>query len=196
MKSKASGFTLIEVIISVSIVAILASMAVPNLQKFLSSNRLNAASRGLQMDLLYARSEAIKRGFSVSVCVSNANQTGCDSSVDDYAKGWIIFTDYNANGDFNPAVTADTTGDGIQDSREEILQVSHGISEGLVIDNAGALEDSITYRSTGQVATALVSPNDRLYINRAGSAYQNITISVTGRVKTCSVTSPAPNGMC
>lgn len=196
MKSKVSGFTLIEVIIAVSITAILASMAAPNLQAFLSSNRINAASSHLQMDLSYARSEAIKRGFSVSVCVSNASQTGCDSSVDDYAKGWIIFTDYNANGDFNPAVTADTTGDGVQDSVEEILQVSHSVSEALTIDNAGVLEDSITYRSTGQVAGALVAPNDRLYINRDGYAYQNITLSVTGRVKICSVASPAPNGVC
>lgn len=174
-----SGFTLIELIITILIVAILASIALPSLQEFVSSNRISAVNSRFHMALSYARSEAIKRGSNVSVCVSNAAQTACDTTLDDYAKGWMVFT-----GDF-PYVPAET-----------ILQVSGAVTDQLSIENAGAFTDSVTFRSTGQITAALIPPNDRFYLNKAGDAYTNVIITVTGRVKSCGITVHSPNATC
>ena len=179
MKKNISGFSLLEVIITVAIVAILASIALPSLQDFISSNRIDSVNNRFYMALSYARSEAIKRGSNVTVCVSNAAQTACDASLNDYAKGWIIFT-----GDFP------------LDPAETILQVSGAVSDQLTIENAGAFEDSITFRSTGQATAALVPPNDRFYINKAGDAYTNVIVTVTGRVRSCHVSVHTPNAAC
>lgn len=179
MKKQMSGFTLLEVIITIAIVAILASMALPSLQDFVSSNRISSVNSRFQMALSYARSEAIKRGTNVSVCVSNTAQTACDTSLDDYAKGWIVFT-----GDFP------------LDPTETILQVSGAVSEQLSIKNAGAFSDSVTFRSTGQATAALIPPNDRFYVNKAGDTYTNVIITTTGRIKSCGVTTHAANATC
>ena len=179
MSKRMSGFTLLEVIITVLILAILASVALPSLQDFISSNRIDALNNRFKMALSYARSEAIKRGSNVSVCVSNAAQTACDATLNDYAKGWIVFA-----GDF-PFDPADT-----------ILQVSGGLSDQLAIENAGAFADSVTFRSTGQTTVALVPPNDRFYINKDGDTYTNVVVTVTGRVRSCELAVPTPNAIC
>ena len=196
MKKKNTGFTLLEAIITVSIAAILASIALPNLQSFVASSRMENGMGRFHMALAYARSEAIKRGFDVSICVSNANQTACDTSRNDYAKGWLIFTDYDGNGVYDNSVTADTTGDGIADSAETILQVSPALDKKISITNAGVFEDAITYKPTGQTTAALAAPNDRFYINSNGKTHKNLVISVTGRIKACSLATPTAGGMC
>src|SRR3989344_4698731 len=56
-----SGFTLIELIITLTIAGILMAVAVPGLKNFVSSNRLTAQINDLIADINLARSEAIKR---------------------------------------------------------------------------------------------------------------------------------------
>ncbi len=199
IKKKSSGFTLLELIITVSIATILASIALPNLQTFVMNNRVASASSLFQVSLAYARSESIKRGFNVSVCVANPTQTACDATQDNYARGWLVFTDFDNNGVFNPAVRGDTNGDGVitmADENETILQVSQALNSKLAIHNAGVFEDSITFRPTGQVTAALVNPNDRFYIDTDNKTHRNIVIGVTGRIKPCVVSTPSSMATC
>lgn len=66
-KHESRGFTIIEVLVVVAVVGVLVAVAVPSFGTFMQSTRLRSASSGLYEALTIARSEAIKRGVSVTV---------------------------------------------------------------------------------------------------------------------------------
>ncbi len=72
-----------------SIVAILAVVAIPSFKTMSSQNRLVQSLNDLVADLQYARSEAIKRGRDVVVCPANSQFSNCRNSGD-WSNGWIV----------------------------------------------------------------------------------------------------------
>jgi len=92
---KYSGFTIIELMITLIIVGILLAVGVPSLRSFMQGNQLIAASNELVSALHVARSEAIKLNSRVSICESSDGAT-C-SNTGSWNNGWIVFVD--ANGD-------------------------------------------------------------------------------------------------
>lgn len=86
------GFSIIELIVALSIAAILMAVAAPSLQKFVSSNRLTSQVNDLMGDINLARSEAIKRSVTTGVCVTAAGGTSCVTSGN-WANGWLVYFD-------------------------------------------------------------------------------------------------------
>ncbi len=64
---KKTGFTLIEMMIVIAVIAILASIAAPNLQSYMAQRRLNGAARQVMTDLMAARSNAVSLNQKVKV---------------------------------------------------------------------------------------------------------------------------------
>ena len=92
----AAGFTLIELLVTISIAAILAVIAVPSYESTIAANRVSSETNGLVGDLQYARSEALKEGVNVSVCVSSDGSTCSGGS--DWSAGHIVTTNPNCAG--------------------------------------------------------------------------------------------------
>ncbi|HWS04027.1 MAG TPA: GspH/FimT family pseudopilin [Gammaproteobacteria bacterium] len=65
-----SGFTLVELLVTLAVVAILVTTALPALSDLLDSQRLRATAQKIATDLRYARSEAIKRHADIPIGVS------------------------------------------------------------------------------------------------------------------------------
>lgn len=80
MAGVSAGFTLIELIVTLAIVAILVTLAAPSFRDITINNRIEAASAGLAADLTFARSEAVRRGVPVVVCPTDAAAAGCAGS--------------------------------------------------------------------------------------------------------------------
>ena len=95
-----AGFTLVELLIVITIVASLMALGVPSYRYVTNTNRISGEVNGLLGDMQYARSEAIKEGWTVSVC-SSTNSTSaaptCAGSTS-WNTGWIVFSDVNGNG--------------------------------------------------------------------------------------------------
>lgn len=90
MNKNNHGFTLIELIVTMAVVAIVLVAGIPALSNMSGSNRLVTQINSLAGSLALARSEAIKSAITVTVCASS-NTTSCN--VNTWQSGWIVFTD-------------------------------------------------------------------------------------------------------
>lgn len=124
------GFTLVELVVTLAIAAILVTVAIPGFGNLIRDNRLIAGTNQLVATLALARSEAVKRGAAVSICASN-NGTGCTST--DWNDGWLVFSD---------AGTAGTV-----DGGDTVLRVQEALRSDLQISVSG--DPFVRFGATG-----------------------------------------------
>lgn len=95
-KIKYEGFTLIELMITVALVAILLALSAPYFRETITSNKIGAEANNLKASLNLARSTAARLNQPVTLCKST---DGDDCTTDDYwEQGWITFNDLNMDG--------------------------------------------------------------------------------------------------
>lgn len=156
--NRSHGFTLIELMITLSIAAIVLALGVPSFQEMMRNNRAATHMNEFTSALNLARSEAIKRGQRVALCPS-INQTSC-TGASDWEDGWIVFVD-TALTDTDPPVVG------------QVLRVFENLS--------GAPEftgpDNIRYLPSGAIAAAAVVP----VAYTLGTIEQAVCISLVGR---------------
>ena len=133
--ARISGFTTIELMVTLAVAAIVFAIALPSFRNMLGDQRVQAASSDLYASLIYARSEAIKRNQFVAVCAKTDDGFGCQNSTD-WARGWIVFIDGDGNGfpgavsdilkrqDTIPSVTLTGTGSNVSYQRDGRLRAA------------------------------------------------------------------------
>lgn len=95
-----AGFTLIELMVTIAIVAILIALAFPSFEGSFRSNRLATTSNEIMGSIALARSEAVRTSRDSMLCASSDGAT-CG---DDWNQGWLIAVDEDQNGSFEQVV--------------------------------------------------------------------------------------------
>lgn len=166
------GFTLIEMMITLVIAAILITAAVPNFKEFIINNKLTTQVNAFITALHVARAEAIKRNLAVTVCKSE-DGASCSDNANGFEQGWLIFTDQQNRG------TVDVS--------ETVINFNQGMPQGMSLKcinkETDALcqdgEKKITYGIGGTSAS-----NMTLRLCQQGSQTgRRIFINTTGRVR-------------
>ena len=83
------GFTLIEMMVTIAVAAMLLMIAVPSFRNASLSSQLRSAANDFIASSNFARSEAIKRGSAVTLCVSTDGST---CAAGGWEQGWIVLS--------------------------------------------------------------------------------------------------------
>lgn len=150
------GFSLIELMVTLLVLAILLSIAIPSFRSFILNNRLNADADSLVNALNYTRNLALMNNSNVLICpFSAANSTSCGNN---WASGWIV-------------VTQPSTGTGV------LLKSQQNASIGPTIS---ANNSSITFNSRGLASS---QTNFSLCDVRGASYARSVEVMTTGYIQ-------------
>lgn len=158
MKNDA-GFTLIELIVTVAVVAVLLTVGVPELRETINNNRLTANTNAFVAAMNLARSEAIKRNVRVTLCKS-ADGLCCspnNSPSPGYEQGWIVFADPDNDGLRNPATcSADPPPN---PDPEPLIRAYEALATGVSLEGNGVVAvDYVSFVPAGVSRTAGGAP--------------------------------------
>lgn len=133
---KLSGFTLIEVMVTMVVAVILIMIGGPNISLLVKNNRMSALQGDLISAFALARSTAVTRGNSATICASNPASTQCKrgSQARIWNNGWLIFNDID--------------NDGLVDRGEEVLAVKNDMPQEAVL-SLSASRRRVSFDSEG-----------------------------------------------
>jgi type IV fimbrial biogenesis protein FimT len=179
---KQAGFTLMELVITTVILAILTAAALPNFRDFMRRNNVTSQANNILVDFQNARSEAITRRKPVSICArapgAAEDNTTCQLGSTNYDGGWVAY---------QTASIGNAFGNGAGFELVHLGSVSPSVS--IRADAADAT--LITFNSRGELSDATQRILYACYKQATGQAAagtstaavpgKQITISASGR---------------
>jgi type IV fimbrial biogenesis protein FimT len=160
MRRAAAGFTLLELMLVISIMGVLVTLAIPGFGYLSANTKVKSASTELYLAMIRARSEAVKRNRAVSISADAAG----------WQAGWQIVVDGNNDGDY-----VDTPDD-------DRIVSQQGTLKGVTVTEAGGAT-SVVYRPTGRLPSGAIVPQFQILSENPDHAdlQRALTVDLTGR---------------
>ncbi len=168
MNKKQAGLTLIELLITLGVISILMSVALPGFQSFTVRNNSISQISDLMVDLQFARNEAAKIGVATRICIGNS--TGCHTGWGTgWQQGWAV----------------------INNSTGTVLKVHSEIKSSDVLTSLDGvtLTSSVDFNRYGFSTPRVFKLCDQLDQARA------VLLSRTGRIRLATDTDAPTNGL-
>lgn len=167
-----NGFTLVELIITLTVAGVLLALAAPAINTFVLDQRLTTQANDFIADLNLARSEAIRQASSMVICKQggSVSSPSCSTSAA-WGAGWVVFVDANS--------------DGALASNESVLRVRQSLDGNNTLNAIPSTTNSIVFSSTG--FTTLSSDTEiamRFCDSRGASKAVTVLVNFTGRART------------
>lgn len=164
-KTRGRGFTLLELVVSMAVVAILVAVGIPNMRSFLLNNKRTSVVNDLVAAMTLARTEAQKQNRVAVVCPLQG--TSCVPSGANWSNGWLIY------------VNMDTANPPVFDGADQVIKIFPlATDESLTaIGNVGAF---IFRVSPGRNTAGTVTICD----SRGSAHGRQVIVAASGRIRT------------
>ena len=173
MKNRSAGFTLIELIVTIAIAAVLAALAAPSFIQYQRNSELTSLTNSLLAAVNAAKGEAMKTGRNAFVIPRGSG----------WNSGWIVYVDMNRDNSYTEGtdITVQT-----QDALKGYFSITGnsiaaGASPYVKFDNAGYSVDN----SAAPVALSLTIARTDAPSTSALEETRRVVVARTGRVRTC-----------
>ena len=163
-----NGFTIIELMIAVTIAGVLLAVAMPSYDNMVRNNCMTTTANSLVSSLQLARSEAITRHKNVTLTAGNLAD-----AANEWGTGWTVWQDANADGTMD-------AGEELRVTSLTCQQPANG-ENNMTVDETGDLT-SFTYAATGFVDNS--GDFQICHAKKEGERGREIKISKTGRAST------------
>ena len=169
LKKKASGFSLVELVVSLAVAAIVLAIALPDLRAMLRQHELGAIVSDLHGAIELTRAQAMARGGRVLLAPAGPG-------ADDWGRGWVVFVD--TDGDLAPG------------AGDDIIARRGPVARGVTISSVFTAQKApyyIAYNSSGRSCSASSSVAARwgtLSLFQ-GDRTRRIKINMLGRARVC-----------
>ncbi len=170
------GFTLVELLVTVLVIAVLLVMVAPSMSVLIKRNSLVALHGSLRSSLSVARTQAVETGQAVSVCPTS-HKGGCAFPSGDWSRGWMVFEDPDHTGRCD---NSGTTGF-CHGTRNRILKIRTPLDPGYVIRSNHHVSRRVRFTATGMS----YGHNGRFTLCAVGGGVKpvGLVVAATGRVR-------------
>ena len=176
------GFTLTELLVTIAVLTALATIAAPSYSSLILNNRISAQVNDMVAAVNLARSEAVTRGNAVTICRSS-DGASCAASGTNWAVGWIVFNDPNANATV--------------DAGEQLIRAYPSMSGTTTALSVGAgMQQSLTFLGVGRPLGSFTGGEIQVCPAEGGSYCRSLCLNSQGRPKVDTPTQRATDATC
>lgn len=173
-----SGFTLIELMVTLAIALILLTLAAPSLQTLLANQRLSASASSFMSTVMQARSTALQ--YNQRVIAQPLD--GSSSNAGTWSSGWRVYRDIDKNSTFD-------------DGTVTLVLTQEELPKDITIDKFSGTNNFFGYDGSGFLARINGSANSTWKISStATTRVKYLIIENSGRARLCDpmLVSPCP----
>lgn len=162
-----AGFTLLEALVVLALVAVLTGIAAPAMSSLRQQHRMQGQAEDFFNSLMLARSEALRQQQRVTVCVRTVDDR-C-AATGPWTSGWMVFFDANANAQ--------------RESQEPVLQKHEALSAGLTLEGNSMVSRYVSYGPEGrsQTVTGAFQAGTLSLCSPAASQAWHVVINALGK---------------